>query len=240
LRTDGRLPEETRPLKLTRDFTRYAQGSVLVEAGETRVICTAMAESRVPRHCMSANMGWVSAEYTMLPGANPDRRSLHGRPNGRTLEISRLIGRSLRAAVDLTQMPGITIWVDCSVVQADGGTRTASITGGFVALADAIARLRKDKKIKGDPLVQGLAAVSVGIVEGRLLVDLCSSEDKAAAVDMNVVMTHDGGFVELQGTAEGRAFTRQEHDKLIGMAAEAIEQIRGVQMAAISERLKSD
>jgi len=237
VRTDGRMPDEIRPVSIRRNYTCYAQGAVLIEVGRTRVICTAMVEERVPQHCMERGMGWVSAEYCMLPGANPERRSLQRGPGGRELEIQRFIGRSLRAAVDLHGLPGMTVWIDCCVVQADGGTRTASVTGGFVALADALRELHDSGRIGAFPLVQGVSAVSVGLVDGVPMVDLCAEEDRAASVDMNVVMTHGGQFVEVQGTAEGGPFGRSEHDAMIALAEKAVEQLKNAQVQALGSTL---
>jgi ribonuclease PH len=232
------MPDEVRPVDIQRGFTCYADGSVMIEMGKTRVICTAMVEDQVPRHCLGDNKGWLTAEYCMLPGANPERRSIHGGPRARTQEIQRLIGRALRAAVDLYRFPGKTIWIDCSVIQADGGTRTASVTGGFVALVDALWKMREEEKIDCIPLVQGVAALSVGLVEGRTLVDLCAEEDRAASVDMNVVMTHDGRFVEVQGTAEGRPFEREQHDEMMELVTRAMEGVAAAQEQALGERLQ--
>ncbi len=237
MRTDGRLEDEMRPLRFTRDFTKYAAGSVLVEAGDTRVVCSAMIEDRVPHHCHQKQTGWVTAEYAMLPSANPDRKSLHGRASGRTSEIQRLIGRSLRQAVDLTQIGLRTVWIDCNVLQADGGTRTASITGGFMALVDALAKLKDEGAIEVIPIVQGICAVSVGIVENRCLLDLSAPEDRAASVDMNVVMTHGGEFVELQGTAESAPFGRESLDKLLELARKGSETLKSEQMKLVREQL---
>jgi ribonuclease PH len=235
MRADGRMMDEVRPLSIERNYTCFAAGSVLVRMGKTHVLCTAMIEDRVPRHCLDAKMGWVSGEYRMLPSAGPQRHSLHGPAGGRDFEISRLIGRSLRAAVDLHPLMGRTIWIDCNVIQADGGTRTASITGGYVALVDALHKLKADGKLDRVPLIQGLGALSVGIVEGRAMVDLCADEDRAASVDMNVVMSHDGRFIEVQGTAEKQAFSRQEHDQMMGLVGAAIEHVRDAQLSALAE-----
>ena len=237
MRSDGRLVEEIRPLTLQRDYSRYAHGSVFVTMGETRVLCTAMIEDKVPRHCFGQNCGWITAEYNMLPSANPNRKSLQQEPDGRAREIQRLIGRSLRAAVDLSQIGQRTIWIDCNVIHADGGTRAASITGGFVALVDALWKLREDKKIEAFPIKHSIAAVSVGIVEGRPLLDLTSAEDQAAEVDMNVVMTHNGRFVEVQGTAEREPFSRQHMDELMTLAAKGVDAIKRAQVNALKERL---
>ena len=237
MRGDGRLADEMRPLTIERNYTRYAHGSVLIQAGETRVICTAMVEDGVPRHCRGKAMGWLSAEYCMLPSSNPIRKSLQGETGGRDREIQRLIGRSLRAAVDLHQIGERTIWVDCNVVQADGGTRTASITGGFVALVDALWKLKDQGKIGNLPIKHDIAAVSVGVVDGLPMLDLTAPEDSRAAVDMNVVMTHEGRFVELQGTAEAEPFGPDRFKELLELAAKGVAEAKRVQTAALAERL---
>jgi ribonuclease PH len=211
---------------------------VLIEAGETRVLCTAMVSDGVPRHCIGEGTGWLTAEYCMLPSANPERRSLHGPAGGRTREIQRLIGRALRAAVDLHRLPGHTIWVDCNVIQADGGTRTAAITGGFVAVVDALWAMREAETIDCIPLLHAVAAVSVGVVEGQPMVDLCAEEDRAASVDMNVAMTHGGAFVEIQGTAEGTPFGRADHDRLLDLAQSGVALLADAQAEALGERLE--
>lgn len=237
MRTDGRLADEVRPIRIQRDYTCYAEGSVLIETGQTRVVCTAMAEARVPPHCLGEQKGWLTAEYCMLPSANPERRSLQAQPGGRALEVQRLIGRSLRAAVDLHRLPGWTIWIDCDVLQADGGTRTASITGGFVALVDALWKMKERGKVDGIPIVHGVAALSVGVVEGRALVDLCADEDRAASVDMNVTMTHDGRFVEVQGTAEKQPFSLAEHEEMMRLVTAGIAKVREAQVQALGDRM---
>lgn len=237
MRSDGRLPDELRPLTLERDYTRYAEGSVLVQAGNTRVLCTAMVQNGVPRHCRNQQIGWVTAEYAMLPSSNPDRRSLHGSPGGRTLEIQRLIGRSLRMSVDLSAFQGRTIWCDCDVIQADGGTRTASVTGAFVALTDALWKLREQESIDVLPIKHGIAAVSVGVVEGRPMLDLTGDEDRAASVDMNVVTTHSGEFIEVQGTAESAPFGDEHLDEMLELARKGTSEIRKQQMSLLKERL---
>ena len=237
MRTDGRMPDEIRPVTIQRGYTCYADGAVLIEAGKTRVICTAMIENKVPRHCIPDNRGWITAEYCMLPSANAQRRSLQGLPTGRVQEIQRLVGRSLRAAVDLYQMPGRTIWIDCDVIQADGGTRTISITGGFVALVDALTKLKNAGKIENLPLLRSVAAVSVGVVDGQPMLDLCANEDRAAAVDMNIVMTHDGTFIEVQGTAEKAPFSRDEHDCMMELAQGGIDVIKKTQVRALADDL---
>lgn len=238
MRSDGRLADEMRPLTIERDYTRYAEGSVLIQAGETRVICTAMVEDGVPPHCQGRNVGWISAEYCMLPSANPVRKSLQRDADGRSREIQRLIGRSLRMAVDRGQIGARTIWVDCNVIQADGGTRTAAITGGFVALVDALWKLKDRGKIKSLPVKHSIAAVSVGVVDGVPMLDLAASEDTQAGVDMNVVMTHDGRFVELQGTAEAEPFGPDVLQELLGLALKGVGEAKQVQTAALAERLR--
>ncbi len=236
MRTDGRLLDEIRPVTIHRDYTCYAEGSVLIEAGKTRVLCSAMVQDRVPRHCLDQKMGWLTAEYCMLPSANPRRRSIQGEPNGRTQEIQRLIGRALRSAVDLYAFPNRTIWIDCNVIQADGGTRTASITGAFVALVDALHAMRQAESIDCMPLLHGMAAVSVGVVDERVLLDLCADEDRGASVDMNVVMSHDGRLIEVQGTAEGRPFTIEQHERMMELAAAGIAQLVETQREALGDR----
>jgi ribonuclease PH len=239
VRTDGRLADEIRPISITRDYTCYAEGAVLIEAGRTRLICTAMVEGRVPQHCIPRQMGWLTAEYAMLPSANAERRSLHGPARGREQEIQRLVGRSLRAAVDLHRLSGWTVWVDCDVIQADGGTRTAAITGGFVALVDALWKMKEQEKIECVPLLHRVGALSVGVVDGRPMVDLCAQEDRAASVDMNVVMTHDGRFVEVQGTAEGQPFEQEQHDEMIRLVRHGMEQVAAAQVEALGHRLEA-
>lgn len=238
MRTDGRAVDEIRTVRIQRDYTRYAGGSVLMEMGDTRVICTAMVQNRVPRHCLDQNIGWLSAEYCMLPGANPDRRSLRNYPDGRSQEIQRLIGRVLRSTVDLNQFKGKTIWIDCNVIQADGGTRTASISGAFVALVDALVQMREDEVFEALPLVRGVAALSAGVVDNQVVVDLSAEEDRAAAVDMNVVMTHDGRFVEIQGTAEKQPFDTAQHEAMLELARLGIEKVKECQQEALGDRLQ--
>jgi ribonuclease PH len=210
-RPDGRAADELRPVRFTRGWLEHAEGSVLVEFGKTRVLCAASVTEDVPRWRRGSGLGWVTAEYAMLPRATNtrnDRESVKGRIGGRTHEISRLVGRSLRACVDYKALGENTIVIDCDVLQADGGTRTAAVTGGYVALADAIDWLRKRGKLKGNPMVASVAAVSVGIISGESRLDLCYEEDSAAETDMNVVCTGTGDFVEIQGTAEGEPFSR--------------------------------
>jgi ribonuclease PH len=212
MRPSGRQPDELRHIRLTRHFTKHAEGSVLVEFGDTKVICTATIEERVPRWLKGKGQGWVTAEYGMLPrstGMRMGREAAQGRQGGRTMEIQRLIARSLRAVVDLEALGERIITVDCDVIQADGGTRTASITGGYVALADAISHLKAQKKLKKDPLHGQVGSVSVGIYQGNPVLDLDYAEDANAETDMNVVMNDGGAFIEVQGTAEGHAFRRE-------------------------------
>jgi ribonuclease PH len=220
-RPDGRSPDQLREIRMTRGWLEHAEGSVLIEFGATRVLCAASATEEVPRWRRGSGLGWVTAEYAMLPRATNtrgDRESVKGRLGGRTQEISRLVGRSLRACVDAKAMGENTIIIDCDVLQADGGTRTAAITGGYVALADALSWLQGRKRCKGDPLVASVAAVSVGIVDGEPRLDLCYTEDVAAQTDMNVVCTGDGRFVEVQGTAEREPFDRDLLDRLLDLA----------------------
>jgi ribonuclease PH len=238
IRRDGREPDDLRPLAFTRDFTQFAAGSVLVEFGMTRVLCTASVEERVPPWLRGQGRGWVTAEYSMLPGATSernDREAAKGKQSGRTQEIQRLIGRSLRAVTDLTTLGEVQITVDCDVLQADGGTRTASICGGYVALHDACSRLVAAGKMAADPLTDQCAAISVGIVDALPCLDLDYSEDSRAEVDMNVVMTGEGRFVEVQGTAEGVAFSRGELDQLLALAESGISQIFALQRELLAE-----
>lgn len=235
LRHDGRAPDALRPVKFTRSFTRYAEGSVLVEFGETRVLCTASIEEGVPGFLRGKGQGWVTAEYGMLPRATHTRggrEAARGKQSGRTQEIQRLIGRSLRAALNLSALGERTVTLDCDVLQADGGTRTASVTGAYVALADACARLVKEKGVV-NPLHGQVAAVSVGIVLGRAMIDLDYSEDSTAETDMNVVMNSGGGFIEVQGTAEGHAMRRDELDLLLVLATRGTAQLFELQRAAL-------
>ena len=237
-RRDGREPDELRPLEFQRDFTEFAAGSVLVSMGRTRVLCTASIDEKVPPWMRGRGTGWVTAEYSMLPGSTAersDREVARGRPSGRTQEIQRLIGRSLRAVTDFAVMGEMQVVVDCDVLQADGGTRTASISGAYVALHDAFSRMEKLGRIRAHPLTAACAAVSVGIVDAIALVDLDYSEDVRAEVDMNVVMTSAGRFVEVQGTAEGMPFTRVELDDLLGLAEHGIAQILDAQAESLAE-----
>jgi ribonuclease PH len=236
-RASGRNPDDLRPVTFTRDYTEMATGSVLVEFGRTRVLCTASLEARVPPWLKGSGKGWVTAEYSMLPGSSPERverEASRGKQSGRTQEIQRLIGRSLRAATDLRLMPDVQITVDCDVLQADGGTRTASICGGWIALHDACSRLVAAGTLARQPVLQPVAAISVGVVDGTPMLDLEYSEDVRAEVDMNVVMTGDGRFVEVQGTAEGVAFTRAELDALLALAEAGIGEIVAAQQDMVS------
>lgn len=225
MRPSGRQPDQLRSIQLTRYYTKHAEGSVLVEFGHTKVICTASVENSVPRFLKGSGQGWVTAEYGMLPrstGERMDREAARGRQGGRTQEIQRLIGRSLRAAVDLKKLGENTITVDCDVIQADGGTRTAAITGGCVALVDALSYLLEKKRIKEDPLKRLIASVSVGLYQGVPVLDLDYPEDSKADTDMNVVMTQHGEFVEVQGTAEGTTFSREQMNEMLALAQQGV------------------
>ncbi len=235
-RRQGRAPNQLREVTLTRNFTKHAEGSVLVSFGDTRVLCTASVEERGP--AWKKDGGWVTAEYGMLPRAThtrSKREAASGKQTGRTQEIQRLIGRSLRACVDLDALPGLTITIDCDVLQADGGTRTAAITGGYVALVDALRKLRKDGKIKKDPVHGQIAAISVGIFEGTPVLDLDYLEDSKCECDMNVVMNEAGQFIEVQGTAEGHAFRRDELDALLDLASGGIQHLLRAQLEALED-----
>jgi ribonuclease PH len=241
LRRSGRANDELRTIRITRGFTRHAEGSVLVEFGETRVLVTATVEDGVPSFLRGKGEGWVTAEYGMLPRATHTRsarEAARGKQSGRTLEIQRLIGRSLRAVVDLRALGERTVTLDCDVLQADGGTRTASITGAYVALADAMDALVRRRAIGSSPLHGQVAAVSVGIVDGAPVVDLDYVEDSGAETDMNVVMNNGGGFIEVQGTAEGHAFRRHELDELLNLAAAACQQLFAAQLEALQAPLE--
>jgi ribonuclease PH len=236
-RPDGRSNDQLREIRMTRGWLDHAEGSVLVEFGGTRVLCAASATEEVPRWRRGSGLGWVTAEYAMLPRATNtrgDRESVKGRLGGRTQEISRLVGRSLRACVDAKALGENTIVIDCDVLQADGGTRTAAITGGYVALADAVAWLRNRKRLKGDPLVGSVAAVSVGIVDSQPRLDLCYEEDAAAQTDMNVVCTGDGGFVEIQGTAEREPFSRDQLSELLDLGVAGCAELTRIQLSALA------
>lgn len=240
-RPSGRAPDELRPIRITRGFTRHAEGSVLVEFGDTRVLCTASVEETVPSFLRNTGNGWVTAEYGMLPRATHTRsrrEAAQGKQGGRTLEIQRLIGRALRAVVDLKALGERTITLDCDVLQADGGTRTASITGSYVALVDAINALLRKRVLRESPIHGQVAAVSVGIWAGVPVLDLDYKEDSDAETDMNVVMNNGGGFIEVQGTAEGHAFRRDELDVLLNLAAGGVGQLLAMQLEALDQPLK--
>lgn len=237
-RVDGRRKDEVRPVKITRNFIKHAEGSVLMEMGGTKVICTASIEEKVPPFLRDKKVGWVTAEYAMLPRATHERtprEAVKGKQGGRTLEIQRLVGRALRSVTDMAEMGERTIWIDCDVIQADGGTRTAAITGSFIALADALKVLKKRELIKKRPLTDYLAAISVGRVGGEVLVDLAYEEDSKAEVDMNLVMTGRGRFVEVQGTAERQAFEKKDLDEFLGLGWKAIKGLVELQKELIGD-----
>ncbi len=237
-RVDGRTPDQLRPITISRGWLEHAEGSVLVEFGKTRVLCAASVTEGVPRWRKGSGQGWVTAEYAMLPRATNtrgDRESVKGRIGGRTHEISRLIGRSLRAVIDHGRLGENGITLDCDVLQADGGTRTAAITGAYVALVDAVRWMRGRKLVKGDPIVGSVAAVSVGLVGGAPVLDLCYEEDVDAGTDMNVVMTGDGRFVEVQGTAEGEPFDRALLDGLLDLAGQGCAELTRLQAEALAK-----
>jgi ribonuclease PH len=235
-RPDGRQADQLREVKITRNWLAHADGSVLVEFGATRVLCAASVQEELPRWRRGSGQGWVTAEYAMLPrstNTRSDRESVKGKIGGRTHEISRLVGRSLRACIDPKALGENTIIIDCDVLQADGGTRTAAITGGYVALADAVSWLKNRKRTKGEPLAASVAAVSVGIIDGQPRLDLCYEEDVAAETDMNVVCTGDGRFVEVQGTAERDPFDRKLLDQLLDLAVDGCAELTKLQQAAL-------
>ena len=236
-RSQGRTADALRPVSITRRYTRYAEGSVLVAFGDTKVLCTASVEEKVPPHKRGSGEGWVTAEYGMLPRAThtrSDREAARGKQSGRTQEIQRLIGRSMRAVFNLAALGERTIHLDCDVLQADGGTRTAAITGAFVAAQDAVDKLLAEGKIQATPILGHVAAISVGIVQGTPLLDLEYTEDSACDTDMNVVMTGAGHFVEVQGTAEGAAFTRDEMNALLALAEKGIGELTALQTQALA------
>ncbi|RKS76812.1 ribonuclease PH [Actinomadura pelletieri DSM 43383] len=236
-RPDDRAPDQLRPVRVKRGWLDHAEGSALIEFGATRVLCAASVQESVPRWRRDSGLGWVTAEYAMLPRATNtrnDRESVKGRIGGRTHEISRLIGRSVRACVDFKALGENTIQLDCDVLQADGGTRTAAITGAYVALADAVAWMRERRLLRGDPLVTSVSAVSVGVVDGEPRLDLCYEEDNVAGTDMNVVCTGDGRFAEVQGTAEGTPFDRSELDALLDLAAAGCAELTRIQTEALA------
>ena len=237
-RPSGRKSDQLRTVRITRHYTRHAEGSVLVEFGDTKVICTASVTVGVPRFMKGEGRGWVTAEYGMLPrstGSRMDREAARGKQGGRTVEIQRLIGRSLRAAVDTKKLGENTIVIDCDVIQADGGTRTASITGACVALADAITFMQKKKMIKETPIARMIASVSVGVYEGEAVLDLDYSEDSSAETDMNVVMGEDGGFIEIQGTAEGAPFSEAQFQAMLVLAKKGIAELLAAQKTALAQ-----
>jgi ribonuclease PH len=236
MRTDGRKLAQLRPIKITPSYIKTADGSVLIEMGNTKVICTAKLEDRVPPFLRNSGKGWITAEYGMLPGSSSiriGRESSRGKIGGRTHEIQRLIGRSLRAIADLRSLGEKTIWIDCDVIQADGGTRTASITGAYVALAEAVRSWLGRGIIGIDPVKDAVAAVSIGIIEGRILLDLCYEEDSKADVDMNFVMTGAGKFIEVQGTAEAAPFTRSQMERMAAIAQTGIKELLKTQKNVI-------
>jgi ribonuclease PH len=237
-RSDGRGTKTLRPVKITRNYLKHAEGSVLIEVGDTKVICSASVEERVPPFLRNTGKGWITAEYSMLPRSThtrTSRDSLTGRGNGRAFEIQRLIGRSLRSITDLKAFGERTIWIDCDVIQADGGTRTASITGAYVALVDAFRKMVKNGMIEKIPVKDSVAAISVGKVDGEILLDLNYEEDSKAEVDMNVVMTGSRKFVEIQGTAEGAVFTKKEMDELMRVAQSGIKELTRIQIKSLKE-----
>jgi ribonuclease PH len=237
MRTDGRKPKQLRPLRITPNYIKTADGSVLIEMGETKVICTAKLEERVPPFLRNSGKGWITAEYGMLPGSSQariGRESSRGKVGGRTHEIQRLIGRSLRAITELRGLGERTVWIDCDVIQADGGTRTASITGAYVALGEAVRSWQKRAVIARDPIKDSVAAVSIGIVDGAVLLDLCYEEDSKADVDMNFVMTGSGKFIEVQGTAESVPFTKKQMDNMAQTAQQAIKELLKAQKQVLA------
>ena len=234
-RPDGRKADELRPVKITRGFMPYAEGSCLVEFGNTKVICTASVEERVPPFLKGSGQGWVTAEYAMLPRATQDRTARETKgAGGRTMEIQRLIGRSLRSVVDMNALGERTILLDCDVLSADGGTRTAAITGAYVSLAEALRWMKEERRIQRIPLTDYVAAVSVGTIQGEDVLDLCYDEDRYAGVDMNVVMTEKGLFIEVQGTAEGAPFDRDRLNRLLDLAARGIRQLTALQKESLA------
>lgn len=242
MRAGGRKDDEMRPVTITRGYLKYAEGSALIEVGETRVLCAASVEERVPQFLKDSGQGWITAEYGLLPRSTTTRTPREvaaGRVSGRTSEIQRLVGRSLRGVTDLRRLGERTIVIDCDVIQADGGTRAAAVTAGFVALADSVALLTDLGKIKETPLLDSVAAVSVGTVEGRVLLDLCYAEDAIAEVDMNVVMTGAGRFVEVQGTAEESPFSKEQLDTMLAVAARGVRQLVRLQQRLLAERLQT-
>jgi ribonuclease PH len=240
VRVDGRTPQSLRPLVMRPGYTKYAEGSVLIEMGETRVLCTASVEDRVPLWLRGSGQGWITAEYGMLPRSTQtrnQREASRGKQGGRTQEIQRLVGRSLRSVVDMKKLGDRTIWIDCDVLQADGGTRTASITGSFVALAFALDKLGQQLKWERLPIYDYVAAVSVGVIDGVPMLDLCYQEDSNALVDMNIVMTGNGGFVEVQGTGESGPFSENELLEMVDLATQGIKQLVTQQKETLGESI---
>ena len=240
-RVDERRFDEKRPVKITRNFTIYAEGSVLIEIGNTKVICTASIDDKVPPFLKGAGQGWITSEYSMLPGSTQTRKqrdSSRGKVDGRSIEIQRLIGRALRSIVDLKALGERTIWIDCDVIQADGGTRTASITGAFIALVDAINKLDNTIGFEKYPIRDYVAAISVGVMKDEEILDLCYEEDSNAQVDMNIVMTEEGQFVEIQGTGEERPFSRDEMNTLLELGEKGIRELIKEQKNALGEGCK--
>jgi ribonuclease PH len=242
MRADGRKPRELRPLSITPSYIKTADGSVLIEIGDTKVICTAKLEDRVPPFLRNSGKGWITAEYGMLPGSSEvriGRESSRGRVGGRTHEIQRLIGRSLRAIADLRSLGERTVWIDCDVIQADGGTRTASITGAYVALVEGIGCWLDRGIISTDPVKDSVAAVSVGVIDGKILLDLAYEEDSRADVDMNFVMTGSGKFVEVQGTAESAPFTKKQMERMAEIAQDGIRELQKAQKTVLAAIARS-
>ncbi len=242
-RIDGRKANELRPMTVTRYFIKHAPGSVLIEVGDTKVICTAMVEEKVPPFLKGQKKGWITAEYEMLPGSTNTRKSRdrnRGKIDGRTMEIQRLIGRSLRSIIDLNKLGERTLWIDCDVIQADGGTRTAAITGAFIALHDALTELLKKGKIKEMPITNFVAATSVGVYQGEAIVDLCYEEDSNAEVDMNMVMTASGDIIEIQGTGEERPFNKEELHKMMALGEANIKKIIAFQKETLLEGVNNE
>ncbi len=239
IRADGRKPDQSRKVTITREYLKYPDGSVLIECGDTKVICTAIVENSVPNHKKGSGTGWITAEYSMIPGSTAERvqRETHpGKTKGRSQEIQRLVGRALRAVVDLEALGEISILIDADVIQADGGTRTTAITGSFIALYDAVRKLMAEKKIGKDPIREFIAATSVGVVRGGKLLDLNYEEDSQADVDMNIVMTESGKIVEVQGTAEGEPFDKETLDGLLDLGAKGIKDLIIMQKRVLGDR----
>ena len=235
-RIDGRRPDQLRPVSIERGFMKHAEGSALIKMGDTHVICTASVENRVPHFLVGKNTGWITSEYAMLPRSTHTRNERETRgTKGRTQEIQRLIGRALRAVIDLKKLGSRTLWIDCDVLQADGGTRTASISGAYVAVVDAIDKLKNEGSITKNPLGDSVAAVSVGIIDNTPLLDLCYAEDATAEVDMNIVLTGQGNFVEVQGTAEGNPFTFDQMQHLIALGQKGISEITQLQRDVLAQ-----